>query len=144
MRLKLTAEFLEPDIKGVLGLKVDNARAVVKKLTELCKKDPEKFSSTFYYIPIDMWCKTNIIDMQSCIKNFIPEIRESDKWKLNLRIRGINLNEKELITKLTDPIDRALVDLKNPDKIIQVEILGDKSGISLLKPNEILNTTQFK
>jgi len=40
--------------------------------------------------------------------------------------------------ELTDVVDKPKVDLDNPDKVIQVEIVGDEAGISLLKEKERL------
>jgi tRNA(Ser,Leu) C12 N-acetylase TAN1 len=46
--------------------------------------------------------------------------------------------------KLTDVVDRPNVDLNNPDKIIRVDIIGKDAAISLLKKQELLNTSSFK
>ena len=63
---------------------------------------------------------------------------------MNLSKRNYEANTKELIVKLTDPIDRPNVDLKNADKIMQVEIIGKKAGISLLKKDELLEVAKLK
>ncbi len=142
--LKLAAEFLRSNTSGVFRLNVKDPRAAIKKLAKLCQKSPKNFKTTFSYTPIDMWCKTNIADMQSCIKTLLPDIKESDKWKLNLRKRHVDSTEAELIAQLTEPVDRALVNLNAPDKIIHVDIFNDMTGISLLKSDEFFNVCRIK
>ncbi len=50
----------------------------------------------------------------------------------------------ELIMKLTEVVDRPKVDLKNPDKIIRVDIIGNDAAISLLNKDETLNIPALK
>ena len=46
--------------------------------------------------------------------------------------------------KLTENIEKPNVDLKNPEKIVKVEIIGEHAGISLLYPDEILDVQKYK
>ena len=49
-----------------------------------------------------------------------------------------------MIMKLTEVIDKPKVDLSNPDKIVQVEIVGKQAGISLLAKDELLEVSKLK
>jgi tRNA(Ser,Leu) C12 N-acetylase TAN1 len=40
--------------------------------------------------------------------------------------------------KLTDVVDREKIDLKKPEKIIKVEVIGSNAAISVLNPDEQL------
>lgn len=53
------------------------------------------------------------------------------------------LHSKDLIDVAVDGINRK-VDLKNPDLILQLEIIGELTGISLIKPNDILAVIKEK
>jgi len=57
--------------------------------------------------------------------------------------RATNLSSKEIIEEVAKLVDRK-VDLENPDKIIQIEIIGDYTGISIIKPDQILSITKIK
>ena len=75
-------------------------------------------------------------------KDLQSGIKKSEKWKMDLSKRNYEKGKTtELILRLTDVVDKPNVDLENPEKIIKVEIVGNKAGISLLKPNELVSTT---
>lgn len=130
---------------GVYKLRVSNSRKVTERLQKLCQADPDLFVETCRYIPIDIWCKSLIKSMQSRIKKLVQDIGDRERWKLSLNKRFWNkLDDKKLILKLTDVIDRSNTDLEKPEKIVQVEIIGKDAGISLLTPKEILNISRTK
>lgn len=128
--------------EGVAEVSVSDARKVVKALIPLAKKDKEKFGHTFHWIPIDKWCKSVIADMQKTIKEATKNIAKTERWKMDLAKRKYEA-EKDLIIKLTDVIDNTNVDLKEPQKIIEVQIIEKKAGISVLKPDEVLNVAKI-
>lgn len=139
------AEFLESKIDGLFKVKVSDAKAVVKKVREECENNPAKFEKTFHWIPIEKWCKSEIKDMQDTIKSFVDGIKQEEKWKMDLGKRQWDkMPTPELIVKLTDPVDRPNVDLKNPEKIIEVQIIGDEAGIALLNKDELVDVPSIK
>ncbi len=132
-------KFQKSEVGGVFALDVPKAKEVVKKLTALAKKKKKLFTRTFHYIPIEKWVKSEIKDMQNAIKPLVKKIGEKEKWKMDLAKRHYTKHDfKELITGLTEVIDRKNVDLNKPKKIVKVEIIGKDAGISLLEPNELL------
>ncbi len=133
------AEFLKSKYSGIFLLNVAKPREVVKKLKEFAKKNAEFFGKTYRYIPVDSWVKSEIPAMQKAIKPLVPKIGENEKWMMDIEKRYYDKHEfKELIIKLTDVVDRKNIDLKKPQKIIKVEIIGKDAGISLLTPDEML------
>ena len=142
---KEKAKYIESGIQGMFGVAVKDARKIVKKAREEAKKNPEKFSVTYHYTPIDKWCKTDIKEMQKIIKDLAKNIKDKEKWKLNLNKRQYDkMHSKELILKLTELIEKPNVDLDKPDKIIQVEIIGNKAGLALLGKDELLDLSNFR
>jgi tRNA(Ser,Leu) C12 N-acetylase TAN1 len=137
------ADFLESKIDGLFLLKVSDAKVAVKKLVDLCKKDKSKFKGTFKFVPIEKWTSSKIEDIQAAIKELQEGIGAEEKWKMDLGKRQTEHHEKDLIIKLTDPIDRPNVDLKDPAKIMKVEIVGKDTGVSLLTPDELLDTQKI-
>lgn len=130
--------------EGVAELAVKDAKKAVKQLSSLANKETEKFVHTFHWIPIDKWCKNTVADMQKNIKDFAKDIKQNDKWKMDLKVRKVKEkpDELKLILKLTEVIDRPKVDLQNPDKIIKVEVIGNKVGLALLGKGELLNVVK--
>jgi len=78
------------------------------------------------------------------MKKIDARLDAEKSWKLDLGKRNYKADTMELIMKLTDNINKPKVDLKNPDQIIKIEILGENAGISLLMSDEYLDTHKMK
>jgi len=135
---------LKKEIDGLFSASVKDVRKAVNDLTKLCNKRPEKFKKTFHYIPIDKWCKATIKDMQKAVKGIAKDIKDKEKWKMELGKRNRKEHSIDLILKLTEVVEKPKVDLNNPDKIIRIEIIGNKAGISLLKKGELLSVPKIE
>ncbi|MBI5347639.1 MAG: THUMP domain-containing protein, partial [Candidatus Aenigmarchaeota archaeon] len=94
---------------------------------------------THRWVPIEKWVKSDMNEMTKAIAEMGKKIGRDEKWKMDFNKRQYDA-PKDIIIKLTDPIDRPHVDLKNPDKIVHVEVIGKNAGISLLNKDEVLNT----
>ena len=128
---------IESAEEGLAELKVSDAKAAVKALSAV---DKEKFNYTFYWWPVDEWCKAEVEDMQKVIGKLQEGISENEKWKLDLAKRKTTKEYgRDIIIKLTDVVDKKNVDLKNPEKIIKIEIIGDRAAISLLAKDELFS-----
>lgn len=134
--VKQKAKFLKSDVEGVFKLRVGNAKKVVKSLSKLRSKKG-MFEHTFYWVPIEKWAAANIKTMQKEIKKLQKGIKKTEKWKMDLHKRHFDMNSTELIIKLTEVVDKPKVDLENPEKIIEVQIMGKKAGLALLGKDEI-------
>lgn len=136
---KQKAKFLKSDIEGVHKLKVGNAKKVVKSIGRL-KNKKKIFQHTFHLIPIDKWVATNVKILQKEIKKLQKGIKKNEKWKMDLHKRNFDsMHSTELIVQLTEVIDKPRVDLENPQKVVEVQIMGKKTGLALLNKDEILN-----
>lgn len=134
------ASFRETGIEGDTIAEVSDAFAVVGKIREAFKNEPEKFSYLARFIPIEVWTEPKVEKMQEAIKGMLDKIGEEEKWKMSLEKRSWSeMHSRDLIIKLTDVVDRKNVDLVNAEKIIQVEILGEKAGISILTPEQLFD-----
>ena len=144
-QLKIEPEFLKSEIEGLFQIKIKEPKETIKKIVKTCKNDFSIFRMTFHWVPVDNWCKSTIEDMQKTIKKLVKDVKEKDKWKMDIAKRCYEkYNTTELIMKLTEVVDRPKVDLKDPDKIIRVDIIGNDAGISLLNKDEMLNIPALK
>ena len=135
----------QTEIEGLFKVAVTDARKAVAKIKSLCGSNPNLFSVTHHYTPIDRWCSSDISTMQKTIKQASEGIGQNEKWKMGLNKRHWDqLEGVKLIMKLTDVIDRKEVDLDNPAKIVQVEIIGKEAGIALLTPKDTLDVAKEK
>jgi len=58
---------------------------------------------------------------------------------MDLHKRHFDMGSTEVIMKLTEVVDKPKVDLENPQKIIEVQIIGKKAGLALLNKDEIFS-----
>ena len=133
--IKQKAKFLKSDTDGVFKLRVGNAKKIVKSLSKL--KSKKMFEHTAHWVPIDKWTAANVKSMQNEVKKLQKSIKKTEKWKLDLHKRHLDTPSTELIIKLTEVVDKLKVDLENPQKIIEVQIMGKKAGLALLNKDEI-------
>lgn len=136
--MKEAAKILKVE-DGIAELKVKDAKKLVSSLSKMKKT---KFEYTFHWVPVDKWAKAAVSDMQKVIKDVAKDIKDSEKWKMDLSMHKTKLEGKGLILKLTEVIAKPKVDLENPEKIVKVEIIGNKAGIALLKKGELFNSVK--
>ncbi|MBI2144647.1 hypothetical protein HYU17_05910 [Candidatus Woesearchaeota archaeon] len=135
----------QTEVEGLFKVAVSNARAASARVRSLCRSNPNLFSVTHHYTPIDKWCPSDVPAMQKVINAVSEGIGQNEKWKMGMNKRHWDkLEGVQLIVKLTDVVNRKNVDLNSPDKIIQVEIIGKETGIALLKPSEIVDVAKEK
>ena len=125
--------------EGLAEISVSDSKKTVKALSKL-----KEFNNTNKWIPVEKWCDAKIPAMQKCVNAAAKGISSKDKWKIEIGLHRSDLHEKDLIMKLTEGIDNPNVDLEKPTKIVKVEIVDKKAGISLLNKDEIFNTIDKK
>jgi len=143
-RINEELNFLRSEIEGVFKIRTSRPRDAVKKLVKLCLAEPDIFKMTYQYVPIDTWCASDVKEMQQVIRELETDIKSSEKWKMMLNKRSYDMPAIDLVIALTDVVDKPRVDLKNPEKVIRVEIFGNKAGIALLRADESLSVMKLK
>jgi tRNA acetyltransferase TAN1 len=138
------ASFIDSDVEGVFLVSVKDARKSVRKILEIFDKDHSKFELTFKWTPIDKWVTSDVETLEKEIEKLDGKIDEKESWKLEINKRQYQGSVTDIIMKLTEKITKPKVDLKNPHKIIKIEIIGDKAGISLLESNDFLDVQKLK
>ncbi len=135
----------EPQIEKsrVVGITIihtilDN-REVIRKCRELFETETA-FEFAIKWVPVDFWCETDFEAMKQAIEEKIRnKIGETETWGMRVKKRGWQqYHTIEIIDYLAPSIKRK-VDLDNPDRILHIDVLGEKTAISLLRPDEIFS-----
>jgi tRNA acetyltransferase TAN1 len=127
--------------RGIAGVNsVVDSREIIKGLYEIYNQDSAVFRNTVKWIPVDFWMKSDLESMTNCLSLIAKDkIKKGEKWMLVVEKRRYSRYHKaDIIKHLADLIDEK-VDLKNPDKIVRIEIIGNNAGISVIRPNEIFS-----
>jgi tRNA acetyltransferase TAN1 len=129
--------------KGIIGVKTcQNPREVIRALQRMLNEDPTIFQYTLKWVPIELWTYSDIDSMKRAVEQLKTEIHAGEKWRITLEKRRFTKYHKiEIIKNIAKLIDEK-VDLKNPDKILHIDIIGKYAGIAVLKSSDIFSTSQ--
>ncbi len=127
-------------VRGLLKVKTKlNPLNAAEKISDLVKEGKLPFVFTLRYIPIQKVVPTNLEAMKEAVKKLSIQFLENETFRVTVEKRRTNLHSREIILSLAELIPRK-VDLKKPDKVLLVEVVGEKTGLSVLKPNQIVST----
>ncbi len=116
-----------------------NPKEVIAKINTIQDKNPDYFQFILKIVPIDFICETEVKTIEKIIEeNFKNYIDDKDSFKIILNRRHHQKIERDnFIERIANLINNP-VDLETPDKIIRIEVLGNITGISFLKKNELI------
>lgn len=139
-----TPEITITSMSGILTVKTKlDPIIVVEKIHELILDEPWSIRYCLRIIPIQKVSETKIEEIEKIISEMIELIPKGDSYRISIEKRNSDISSQELITKIAKTIKNK-VSLENPDKIIQIEILGVKTGMSILKKSDILSVEKTK
>ena len=131
-------------ISGVIAAKTTfDPLEVIEKLRGMLKERPYEFRYTFRIIPIEKVARTDLTEIQRVVTELATKIKEKETFRVTVEKRFTETSTKDLIEAAAVNIERK-VDLNNPDKIVLVEVVGGLSGISVIKPVDILQIMKEK
>ena len=94
-------------------------------------------------IPIQTIIETKIEEIEKIATHISKQISDNETYRISIEKRNSDLSSQEIITKVANRIKNK-VSLEFPDKIILIEILGNKTGISVLKKSDVLSAEKTK
>jgi len=127
-------------VRGLLTAKtgMDPVEAI-KKMRELLKERPVSFLYIKRAIPIQKIIRTDLEEIGKVARELGSKIGEDETFRVTVEKRHTDLRTMEIIKAAASGIDRK-VNLDNPDRVILVEVIGPLTGISLIRPQDILST----
>jgi len=94
-------------------------------------------------IPIQSITETNIDKIKQNVIKLKDSIQKDDSYRITVEKRNTSLSTNEIITEVAKIFPNK-VSLNKPDLIVLIEILGDKTGISILKDSELFSLDKSK
>jgi tRNA acetyltransferase TAN1 len=68
----------------------------------------------------------------------MKKVNEKESYRITIEKRNSDISSTEIISKIADNITNK-VSLEKPDWIVLIEILGNKTGVSVLKSDDIFS-----
>lgn len=133
------------NVEGVCEIRVlGDPKEVVADLRKLCFEDPEMFPYTHHWVPIEKWVEPYMDEMLKVTTEYGKQIIANERWMLHLHKRHTGMHSSDLIEKLTAPINKGTVDLEDPQRIVVIELMGDRAGMSLVRSDELLDVIKVR
>ena len=139
----------EPEILnvGMRGILMVNTSIEPSKIIDCVRdkitEEPWLIRYCLRIIPIQSITET---EMSTITKNVIElkdVIQQNDSYRITIEKRNTNMSSTEIIGEIAKTFSNK-VSLNQPDWMILIEILGDKTGISILKDNEVFSLDKAK
>jgi tRNA acetyltransferase TAN1 len=115
------------------------------KYKELLAEEPWQFRYILRAIPIERSFYTDLKNIVIEVENLVmKKLNRNDSFRITIEKRHTALRSKEIISSIANKLSRYKVSLENPNWIILIEIIGNKTGISVLKEIDIFSSVMEK
>jgi len=131
-------------ITGLIAAKTDlNPFEVITKFRQILKERPYEFRYSLRIIPVERIVRTDLGEIQRVTTELQSKIKENESFRVTVEKRFTSTPANDIIEAAATIIERR-VDLNRPDKIVLIEVVGGLTGISIIKPEDILSIIKEK
>jgi tRNA acetyltransferase TAN1 len=131
-------------VRGLVAAKTTlDPCVVIEKFRLVLAERPYEFRFALRIIPIQRVVPTDLAEIKRVANELALGIGENESFRVTVEKRFTSLHSKDLIDAAAGDIKNR-ADLENPDKILLIEVLGSFTGLSLLKPCDILAVVKEK
>jgi tRNA acetyltransferase TAN1 len=122
-----------------------NPFELTTKFKELLAEEPWQFRYILRAIPIERSFYSDLKNIEIEVENLaIKKIDINESFRITIEKRHTSLRSKEIISSIANKLSGYRVSLENPDWIILIEIIGNKTGVSVLKEIDIFSSVMEK
>ena len=121
---------------------LDNIK-VVDNFREIIDDEPWLIKYCSRIIPIQEECESQLDEITKIVGGLSRIIKKNETYRITVEKRQSSLHTKDIISNIADSLLNK-VSLKNSDWEIIIQILGDKTGISIMPSNSILSVNKQK
>ena len=137
---QITKTILPGIITGVTSL---DPIDTIAKIREKIIDEPWSIRYCLRIIPIQGNCSTNIKEIEDLIRKKISVIQSGETYRITIEKRNSKISSNEIISQIAKCIP-SKVSLENPDWVVLIEIIGNETGVSVLRNNVILSVEKVK
>jgi len=132
-------EISRTSMSGVLTAKTKLVPfEVIKNIREKIVDEPWSIRYCLRIIPIEQVVDTNLEEISTQVFSLMRKVNEKESYRITIEKRNSDILSTEIISKIADNITNK-VSLEKPDWIALIEILGNKTGVSVLKSDDIFS-----
>ena len=137
-------EILNVGMRGILLVKTNiETSKIIEWVKDKVVEEPWFIRYCLRIIPIQTITETKMTKIMENIIRLKDVIQENDSYRITIEKRNTDMSSTEIITDIAKIFPNK-VSLNQPDWVVLIEILGDKTGVSILKENEIFSLDKAK
>jgi tRNA acetyltransferase TAN1 len=135
------------DKTGIRGLVVAktslNPVEAMEKFRSILQERPYEFRYSLRIIPIEKVVHTELEAVKNAALELAAKLGETETFRITVEKRFTNIHSHDIIEAVATNVKNK-VNLESPDRILLIEVLGGYTGVSLLKPKDMLSVLKAK
>ena len=137
-------EVRKTGIRGVVvGKTALNPVEVIEKFRSILRERPYEFRYALRIIPVEKVVSTDLTEVRRVAAEFGAKIGENETFRVTVEKRFTSIHSRDFIEAAAMDIERK-TDLENPDRVLIIEVVGKWTGMSLVKPSDVLAVVKEK
>jgi len=116
---------------------------VLDGFKDLIEDEPWLIKYCSRIIPIQEECESKLDHITDKVNSLSSIIKKNETYRITVEKRQSSLHTKDIISKIADSLSNK-VSLENSDWEIIIQVLRNRTGISIIPPNSILSVDRQK
>ena len=116
---------------------------VISGLRRILRYRPWQFRYILKVKPVEQVVPCEISAIGTAVVSRVKKVRVDETFRVLLEKRRSHVSSKEIIDAVASKVPRK-VELRNPDKIVLIEVIGNIAGVSVISPRGILGIEKEK
>ena len=138
------AKIEKTEFSGIIQVEtLLNNIKVLDNFRELIDEEPWLIRYCSRIIPIQDECESTLGDIVNVVMELSKVMKKNETYRITVEKRHSSLHTKDIISNIADLISNT-VSLENSDWEIIVQVLRNKTGISIIPPKTILSVNRQK
>ena len=138
------SEVLNVGMRGILMVNTSiEPSKIITWVKDKIVEEPWLIRYCLRIIPIQNIGETEMDKITENVIKLKDVIKQNDSYRITIEKRNTDMSSTEIITEVAKIFPNK-VSLNQPDWIVLIEILADKTGVSILKDSEIFSLDKAK
>jgi tRNA acetyltransferase TAN1 len=138
------AKAVKTGVRGIIVAKTSlDPYVAVEKLRAMLNERPFEFRFALRIIPIERVVPTSLEDIKAAALELAKRIGENETYRITVEKRYTSLHSEDIINAVGTDIQNK-VNLTSPNKVLLIEVMGALTGVSIVKPHEIISVLKEK
>lgn len=127
-------------IKGVITAKTTlPLQQAIRDLRSFLRDHPGDFNYTLRVIPIQKTVRTDLAEIEQAATQLAQQMQPRETFRITLEKRFTSIPTKDIVEAAAKNIQNR-VSLTTPNRVILIEVIGKTTGLSLLRPTDVMST----